>query len=78
MFLVISVMLPFHSEADVNQELLFSMAHAADGGSLSVTVNAAITTIVCLLLNDWTVHELNLTVPLSLTDTHFSLPLPLQ
>lgn len=58
MFLVISVMLPFHSEADVDQKLLFSMAHAADGGSLSVTVTAAITTIVCLLLNDWIVHVL--------------------
>lgn len=39
-------MLPFHSEVDVDQKLLFSTAHAAQGGSLSVTVTAAATTMV--------------------------------
>lgn len=49
MFLVISVMLPFHSEADVDQKLLFSTAHAALLGSLSMTVTAAVTTNVFVI-----------------------------
>lgn len=44
MLFVISVMLPFHSEIDVDQKLLFPMARAALLGSLSVTVTAAVTT----------------------------------
>lgn len=42
-------MLPFHGEVDVDQKLLFSTARAAQGGSLSVTVTAAATTMVFII-----------------------------
>lgn len=37
-------MLPFHSEADVDQKLLFSVARAALRGPLSMTATAAVST----------------------------------
>lgn len=78
-FLVISVMSPFHSQADVDQKLLFSMACSALRGSLSMTVNAAVTTNVFIIKwLDSSGAALTVTELLSLTATYFSLPLPLQ
>lgn len=79
MLLVILVTLPFHSEVDVDQKLLFSMAHAALLGSLSMTVTAAVTTSMFIIKRlDRSGAAPTVTELLSLPATHFSLPLPLQ